>query len=70
MNKFNNCNPFFQNSHFPCAFPEFLGATGATGPTGPTGPLLPVHGVFFTFNVGPFVPSGVITTGTVIPTQL
>ncbi|HEF1880437.1 TPA: hypothetical protein R9Y26_006312, partial [Bacillus cereus] len=32
--------------------------------------LLPVHGVFFTFNVGPFTPSGTITTGTVIPTEL
>ncbi|PEA86358.1 collagen-like repeat preface domain-containing protein [Bacillus thuringiensis] len=61
------------------------GATGATGPTGPTGPagpagatgatgatgpLLPVHGVFFTFNTGPFVPSGTTATGTVIPTQI
>lgn len=55
MNKFNKCNPF------PCAFPEFLGATES---------FLPIHGVFFTFDVGPFVPSGVSTTGTVIPTQI
>ncbi|MCQ6336222.1 collagen-like repeat preface domain-containing protein [Bacillus cereus] len=46
------------------------GDTGDTGPTGPTGPLLPVHGVFFTFNIGPFVPSGVMATGTVIPTEI
>ncbi|HHY2658353.1 TPA: collagen-like repeat preface domain-containing protein [Bacillus thuringiensis] len=28
------------------------------GPTEATDPLLPVHGVFFTFSTGPFVPSG------------
>ncbi|PEQ65911.1 hypothetical protein, partial [Bacillus cereus] len=40
------------------------------GATGATGALLPVHGVFFTFNVGPFVPSGNSTSGTVIPTEI
>ncbi|PFT38516.1 hypothetical protein COK72_25895 [Bacillus thuringiensis] len=52
------------------ATPGPTGDTGDTGPTGPTGPLLPVHGVFFTFNIGPFVPSGVMATGTVIPTEI
>ncbi|WP_000942593.1 hypothetical protein, partial [Bacillus thuringiensis] len=27
MQRNNNCNHFFPNAHFPCAFPEFLGAT-------------------------------------------
>ncbi|WP_436865037.1 hypothetical protein [Bacillus fungorum] len=62
MKRNNNCNPFFQNAHFPCAFPEFLGATGPTGPTGatgftgftgPTGPTGPTGATGFTGFTGP-----------------